>query len=134
LEKLKKHPGGVSSAIRERLDRTFVEESFDQQSRELADSVLWISDELSHQIGAPWHTTRKGHQALTAAIEKLLSEEPLKQQDDAAEDAFGPDDPPTLGRTIARQFLRLRGAIVMHDLSSITWGRIRSRETLKCGE
>ncbi len=113
--KLRHNPrglGGVSSAIRERLNRTFDEETFDWRSRELADSVLWISDELSRQIGVPWHATQKGHQALAAAIEQLLANMAQTEKSAEVEDSFGPDDPPTLGRAIARQFLRLRGSMV----------------------
>jgi hypothetical protein len=129
FEKLKNNPWGfgVSSAIRDRLDRTFDEETFDQQSRQLADSVLWISDELSRQIGAPWHATRKGHQALAAAIEQLLAEPPPVETGVAAEDVFGSDDPPTLGRAIARQFLRFRATMVkdVDGMRRIIWGRSR---------
>jgi hypothetical protein len=128
FEKLKNNPWGlgVSTAIRQRLDRTFDEETFDQESRDLADSVLWISDELSRQIGVPWHATRKGRQALAAAIEKLLSEGPV-ETNAAAEDVFGSDDPPTLGRAIARQFLRLKGTMAnnVDGMRRIIWGRGR---------
>jgi hypothetical protein len=42
----------------------------------------------------------KGRQAILASFQQWL--EILREPPPAAEDAFGPDDPPTLGRAIAR--------------------------------
>lgn len=107
LDRLKESDLGVSGEIRRRLDRTFDLDAFDDRTRDLADCVMWIASEVSRQVGHPWHVTGKGQQAVAAAIQYLLEPAEGSQiASTASEDLFGPDDPPTLGRSIARHYQR----------------------------
>jgi hypothetical protein len=117
--------GGHSLAIeiRRRIDRTLDEETFDQQTRELADSIMWMADEVSRQVGSPWHSTKKGRHAVAVAIQQFMqATAPLEG---TSEDLFGPDDPPTLGRTIARHFLQFLSQLprTPDEMLRIIWGR-----------
>jgi hypothetical protein len=101
-ERLKGSKNGISQEIRERINRTFLEEKDAAPSRELADAVRRMAEEISRQTGTPWHSTIKGRQAIMAAFQHFLDAVPAPM---AAEDMFGPDDPSTLGRVIARMYL-----------------------------
>jgi hypothetical protein len=107
LDKLRKGSGGVSEEIRRRIDRTLFEDGYSQATRSLADAAMWIADEIDRQVGAPWHTSRNGHLAVATALQTWLVE--LCAPDaasDPTQDSFGPDDPGTLGRSVARQYQR----------------------------
>ena len=104
FERLRNSPRGLSNEIRDRIERTFREDALDPVTGDLQYAVTWMSDELTRQAGRPWHASRKGREALAAAIETWLALSAKSIGD--AEDPFGPDDPPTLGRSIARHFQR----------------------------
>jgi hypothetical protein len=106
LEKLKKGSGGVSAEIRRRIDRTFLEDEFSEATRSLADAVMWIADEIDRQIGLPWNASRNGHLAVATALQtwlELCAPAAISGKDPLL---FGPDDPETLGRSVARQYQR----------------------------
>jgi hypothetical protein len=107
LERLRQSERGVSEEIRRRLTESFEAERHDQQTRDLQYAVAWMAEELARQANGAWHTTRKGREALAAAIQTWLElNMPKASGTVAVSDLFGPDDPPTLGRSIARHFQR----------------------------
>lgn len=95
----------LAEEIRRRLNKSFEADTHDEQTRDLAYAVIWMAEELGRQTGRPWHSTRKSRSALAVAIEHWL-EISGPQESAAVSDLFGPDDPPTLGRSIARHFQR----------------------------
>lgn len=111
LEQLRRSERGVSEEVRRRVDRTLDEDAFDEQTRALGDAIMWIADEVSRQVGHPWHVTVKGRQAVAVAIQHFLEASIPPTESLAVELLFGPDDPPTLGRTIARSFQKFLSQI-----------------------
>jgi hypothetical protein len=103
-ERLKASEKGVSLEIRERINRTLWEEEAAPPTRELAVAVRQMAEEISRQTCTPWHSTMKGRRAIVAAIQHFLDSLPAPTA--AAEEMFGPDDPSTLGRVIARMYLQ----------------------------
>lgn len=97
--------GSLAEEIRRRLVASFDAEAHDADVRDLAEGVMWMAEELKRQAGVSWHSTRKAREALSSAIQTWL-EISAPPQSPAAEDLFGPDDPPTLGRSIARHYQR----------------------------
>jgi hypothetical protein len=138
-ERLKQSYLGVSGEIRRRLERTFLEERYDVETRELADDVMWLAGEVQRQCGGlSWHLYPKAHEALAEALRMWLEISKRRAAESAAAlaesaaalDLFGPDDPPTLGRSIARSYQREREdlhaqATAPVNLAKEVMGRIR---------
>jgi hypothetical protein len=93
--------------IRHRLTLTLEEDQFEMPTRELARDVMFLADEVKRQSGLSWHTYPKAHEALAEALRMWLEIiKPPIAESAAASDLFGPDDPSTLGRSIARSYQR----------------------------
>ena len=106
-ERLSKSEVGVSEEIRQRVERTFHEDNFDLQTRELAGAVMWMADQVQRDTNVPWHDNPRAHEALSEAIVTWLGMiRPAWRG--AVSDLFGPDDPQTLGRAIARHYGRFK--------------------------
>jgi hypothetical protein len=108
LEKLQEDGHlSLSDEIRTRVNRTLFIDSYDQSTRLLAEDVMWLADEISRQVGSTWSYSHNGHLALGTAIQTWLeiNAPPLHG---AASDLFGPDDPTTLGRSVARHYQRVK--------------------------
>jgi hypothetical protein len=100
----------LAAEIRERLKWTFADDLVDKPTRELREAVLWIADELSRQVGAFGAYSPRGREALGQAIQHWL-EITTPPPTGAASDLFGPDDPATLGRSIARTYQHFKAAV-----------------------
>lgn len=100
LERLRKSKEGVSFEIRERIRRTLEQDTFDGRTLSLANLMMRMAEDIRRHTGTPWHATKKGRQAIVAAFQQLVNSLPVGTT--ALEDTFGPDDPSTLGRAIAR--------------------------------
>jgi hypothetical protein len=100
LERLRKSKEGVSFEIRERIRRTLEQDTFDGRTLSLANLMMRVAEDIRRHTGTPWHATKKGRQAIVAAFEQLVDSLPVGTT--VPEDTFGPDDPSTLGRAIAR--------------------------------
>lgn len=109
IDRLKQSERGLSEEIRRRVNQSLNDDAYDPQTRDLGAAVMWLADQLRQHTGAPWHATSKGHEALDEALRTYLST--LKQPPESAfSDLFGPDDPQTLGRAIARHYVRFKAA------------------------
>lgn len=112
LDQLRKSSLGVSEEIRRRIDLTLAADVYDEPTRELAADIMAIAHEISQQagLGSSWHNNRKANEALAAALQTWL--EGLKPMPSGGvSDLFGPDDPATLGRTIARSYRGYKSAL-----------------------
>jgi hypothetical protein len=108
-DRLKRSDLGVSAEIRRRLEHTFSEEVYDAKTRELAADVMWMADQIRRDTRIEWHAHRKAHEAFTAAVMNWLEGlKPKEHESPAVEALFGPDDPQTLGRSIARLLRRFK--------------------------
>jgi len=107
LEKLRESHLSLSDEIRRRISLTLEADKYDENTRALATDVMWLADEVSRQLGFPWWSGPKAHHALGVAIQTWIEmgAPPLSA---AESDLFGPDDPATLGRSVARHYRRLR--------------------------
>jgi hypothetical protein len=102
----------LADEIRTRVERTFEQDAIDAPTRDLAADVVWIADQIARDTGSAWHRKPKAREALVAALQTYLAitepppEGPIPGVSDLI-DAFI-DDPPTLGRAIARHRIRLK--------------------------
>lgn len=109
LDKLRKSPRGVSEEIRDRLIRTFFEDEIDPRTRELAAGVMQLAQDIRHDKSFDWYSHEKAHETLVEAIKALLGSLKPKREGTHAVTSdlmWGDDDPVTLGRSIARAYLR----------------------------
>jgi hypothetical protein len=106
LEKIAtEHGQTVADEIRQRLDRTLLEdEKFDELTRHLGSTVMDLAASIQRHgaKGVAWHQHPKAFEALTQAIMTWLEGQKPPEADP---DLFGPDDPLTLGRSIALALL-----------------------------
>jgi hypothetical protein len=112
LDKASESSGkSLGDEIRTRLERTFHEDAVDGPTRNLIEAVKWISAEIGRQVQIPWYFSVKSKEALSTALQTWLEIiNPLATAgpvDDTQRDLFGPDDPPTLGRAVARHYRRI---------------------------
>jgi predicted DNA-binding protein len=101
----------IAVEIKDRLLQSLDEDQFDWPTRGLARDIMTLAEDIKASgVGAyAWHQHVKAHEALAAAVMVWLeSIKPPHQRSAAPEALFGPDDPQTLGRTIARVRLRLK--------------------------
>jgi hypothetical protein len=94
----------IAEEIRRRLEMSFENDARDDQIRDLISAAIWIARDITAQVGADWHATQKGRQAVAAGIRLYIEAMLPSVQVDAGEDLFGPDDPETLGRASARHY------------------------------
>ena len=100
----------IGEEIRRRIGLSLDVEAYDKPTRDLAATVMWIAEDVARQSGENWHANRKANEALAAALQEYL--ELLKPPfSGGVSDLFGPDDPATLGRVIARNYFRGRAEI-----------------------
>lgn len=87
---------GISEEIRDRLERTFVEDALDPVTRELRDGVVNIINALRQDYEAEWHTSPAAHEALAAALAQRIAN--YAPTPGALVDAVAemPEDPPDL--------------------------------------
>ncbi len=95
----------LGDEIRTRLERTFDEDSVEKPTRDLIEAVKWMAAEIRRQVHLPWYYTVKSNEAMAAAMQTWLEIVRPPRTDEG--DLFGPDDPPTLGRSVARHYQRL---------------------------
>jgi Arc-like DNA binding domain len=93
----------LAEEIRRRLNESFEADAHDDLTRDFAYAGIWMAEELGRQADAPWHSSRKGCEALVVAI-KLFLEGVAPGKN--ASDPLAADDAPTLGRSVARHFQR----------------------------
>jgi hypothetical protein len=111
-ERLKQSPDGVSEEIRRRLERSFELDAFDPRTRDLVEAVAWMADQIERDTMSSWHQRPKAHETLVEALQTYLAK--LKPAPSGGTpgvsdmwDSFI-DDPPTLGRAIARHYVRFK--------------------------
>jgi hypothetical protein len=101
LNRLRNSGRGLSDEIRDRLERTFKNDSIDPVTRELCDGLVNVAERLRDDFGAEWHAWPLAYQAFAAAIAQRIVAyaPPPGVMEDAAADLLGPNYPPeTLGR------------------------------------
>jgi hypothetical protein len=105
----------VAEEIRQRLNRTLYEdETFDEPTRELAEDIRRLAHEITAQAGSI--TLPRVLEALAEAIKTWMELTQTEKKDEhglygvASWDVLGPNDPPTLGRTIAHTLFRAKPA------------------------
>jgi hypothetical protein len=69
LDQLRKSPLGVSEEIRRRITLSLEADTEDPLTKQLADAVMWIADEVSRQAGVPWHSNQNARKALAVGIQ-----------------------------------------------------------------
>jgi hypothetical protein len=109
-EQLSKSERGISEEIRRRLDQTLYLDQFDVQTRELADDIMRLAVQVRLDTDVAWYENPRAFETFSVAVaEWLKSLEP--PQHGAASDSFGPDDPQTLGRAIARHHAQFKSGL-----------------------
>jgi hypothetical protein len=100
LDRLRSSDRGLSDEIRERLERTFKEDTTDPATRELCQFLVNLTVQVHRDFNMDWHRWPKAHAAFTAAVaQRLAGYTPPPTHDAAATDLLGPHDPPeTIGR------------------------------------
>jgi hypothetical protein len=98
---------GLSTEIRDRLRRTYSEQSSDDpKTSSLIDDIRSLSGEIEHNVRRKWHEHAYALALFTFGVSYFLGREkppgdPNRRPDATSE---GPDDPPdVVGRTLARQ-------------------------------
>jgi hypothetical protein len=94
------HELAIGDEIRRRLWASLGDEKFDEWTRRLGHEVKLLAHDVQNQTGHSWREHPKSHETLAAAITTTL--ERNKPEPVEGEDAWGADDPKTLGRAIAR--------------------------------
>jgi len=62
----------LAEEIRSRLNLTLWLDTYDRPTRDLADAVMWIAQEIERQTREKWQSNRKANEALAAALQELL--------------------------------------------------------------
>ena len=108
-DKLRGTPKGIGAEIRDRLAESIEFAEMPADARDLINAVRWIAEELRHQASG-WSATKASRSALLIAIETWMDQSEPASEGGAVNDLFGAFDPPTLGRSIARHYVRLQQA------------------------
>jgi hypothetical protein len=122
----------VADEIRRRIAASLNDEEwFDATTRWLAHEISVVAEGIKRQTGYSWHQHPKSREALASGISTLLEQAAaeLGQRPVGGEDTWGPDDPQTLGRTVARG-RRGRGQIadaVLGDIFGGQWSILEMR-------
>jgi len=101
LEKLAAASGrSVAEEIRHRLRLSLhYERLFDEQTRFLGYDLMSLARAVRDNSRFDWHEHPKAHEALTEAVRVWLE---IVTPPEVQNAPWGPDDPKTLGRTLAR--------------------------------
>ena len=104
---------GLTGEARSRLAASVAQDkSLDKPTRDLIDAASWMAEALKRDTGASWETTASTRAALSAALKFWIEQASLPRwpvsTSAAVSDLFGPDDPETLGRSLARHHERLK--------------------------
>jgi hypothetical protein len=101
LEKLAAASGrSVAEEIRHRLTLSLrYEQAFDEQTRLLGYDLMSLARGVRNYSRFDWHAHPKAHEVLTEAVRVWLE---IATPPEVLNAPWGPDDPKTLGRTIAR--------------------------------
>jgi hypothetical protein len=121
VEWLRISTDGITDGIRQGIDRLMLDEQFDKETLELASNIKMLAKEIQRQTGADWHRSPAAHEAFSEAIRTWLDMHKPQRgipTDQLEAGISSPDDPKTVGRTIARTMnnnppdtlSRLRGA------------------------
>jgi hypothetical protein len=105
VEWLRSCTDGITDGIKDGLDRLMFDEQFDKETLELASNIKMLAKEIQRQTGADWHRSPAAHEAFSEAVKTWLDirkPEVGSRADQLEPSISGPDDPKTLGRTIAR--------------------------------
>jgi hypothetical protein len=106
----------LAEEIRQRLERTFAEDGVDKPTRELVEAVKWIAEEVNRQSEVEsWSVVPRAHEALAAALQTWMNLITPPSRGAVSDDLFGPGDPPTLGRSIARHYQRFKSEMEKTD-------------------
>ena len=110
-KKLRGTPKGIGAEIRDRLADSVEAAERNPATRAFVNAAAWIADEIRRDIGASWKTNAKSRAVLIAAIQSWIEINADKIDIHASKipgvsDLFGPDDPATLGRAVARHYTR----------------------------
>jgi hypothetical protein len=103
---------GVSGEIRERLAQSFDADLFDFHTATLGNAVKWMATRIQQDTGIAWHADPKACEAISVAVQTYLAA--ILQSPPAEKSAAGKEfleDPPTLGRAIARDYIRAFGTM-----------------------
>jgi hypothetical protein len=115
----------VAEEVRRRLAKSFLDERYNATTRELADDVMWMADEIDRLSNSAsveiWSTRRprlvswadnpNAHAAFAAALRTWLEIIGPKPSVGASA-LFGPGDPETLGRAVAQGYRRLKAELM----------------------
>jgi hypothetical protein len=106
FDRLRQSERGVSEEIRERIGRTFKEDT-DPITQELIVGLLRLADAVRLDLGAAWHARKYPLEAFAAAVAQRLADYAATHDTGlgAADELFPfPQDPPeAVGRTLERQ-------------------------------
>lgn len=117
IERLKQSERGLSEEIRRRLERSLAEDAalaaIDPETQDLIEAVAWMADQLQRDTSVPWHYHQRAHEALSTAFQTYFAslKPPLSEGPPGVTDlflAYLADDPQTLGRAIARHYVRFK--------------------------
>jgi hypothetical protein len=73
FQQLRQSDRGVSDEIRDRLQRTFQEDSVDPVTRELRDGLVNVAKMLRLDFGEEWYSSPPAYEAFTAAVVQRLA-------------------------------------------------------------
>src|SRR5215469_13583731 len=63
----------IAEEIRRRLERSFENDARDDSTQALVSAAIWIAGDITAQgVGAYWHATQKGRQAVAAGIRHFI--------------------------------------------------------------
>jgi hypothetical protein len=105
IDFLRLFTGGITDGIKEAIDHLQFDEQFDKETHEFASNIKILAKEIQRQTGVDWHRAPAAHEAFSEAVRTWLEihkPEVGSQADQPEPGISGPDDPKTLGRTIAR--------------------------------
>ena len=138
LEKLAAASGrSVAEEIRRRLTLSLhYEEEFDEQTRFLGYDLMSLARDVRINSRFDWHAHPKAHEAFTEAVRVWLE---VTTPPEVQNEPWGPDDPKTLGRTLARsRRLRKQAAetrpafdAAMREIRKMAAQRVRGRKGRK---
>jgi hypothetical protein len=124
----------IADEIRNRIERTIDQDLFDPATRKLGLAIMELARGIQENSGCRWYEQPKAHEALAEGVATLL--DGLKPPASApTEDQWGPDDPRTVGRLLARSTLRRTKEIERDEQStSLQFERLRGEMTARQDE
>jgi hypothetical protein len=105
----------IAEEIRERVERTFLQDALDPALRTLVEDVIALAQMVNTDTGSAWDRDPGSHAAFKSAISALLAERQPSGaptfgavRDGLGARLFDTDDPETVGRSLLRYHLRNR--------------------------